>query len=42
MGTHQVIFGAVEDIYIAGGFIESGGRPLIYNRRAYGRAAALA
>jgi flavin reductase len=42
MGTHQVIFGAVEDIYIAGGFIESGGSPLIYNRRAYGRAAALA
>ena len=37
MGTHHVIFGAVEGIYIA-----DGGSPLIYSRRAYGRAAALA
>ena len=36
MGTHHVIFGAVEDIFIA----EAGG-PLIYSRRSYGRAAAL-
>jgi flavin reductase len=37
MGTHQVIFGAVEGIYMA-----DHGSPLIYSRRAYGRAAALA
>lgn len=36
VGTHQVIFGAVEDITLAGS-----GRPLIYSRRTYGRAAAL-
>ena len=42
MGTHQVIFGAVEDIFITDGNIGNRGGPLIYNRRAYGRAAALA
>jgi len=37
VGTHQVIFGAVEDISLAGA-----GSPLIYTRRGYRRAAALA
>jgi DNA-binding transcriptional LysR family regulator len=35
-GSHHVFFGEVEDI-----FVETGGNPLIYANRAYGRAARL-
>ncbi|MDQ0469590.1 flavin reductase family protein [Labrys wisconsinensis] len=37
VGTHHVLFGAVEDIFTAGE-----GAPLIYANRAYGRPARLA
>jgi flavin reductase (DIM6/NTAB) family NADH-FMN oxidoreductase RutF/DNA-binding transcriptional LysR family regulator len=35
-GSHHVFFGEVEDI-----FVQSGGHPLIYANRAYGRAARI-